>query len=471
MNKNKLTLTYLISDYLSAVISWTLFFVFRKLFIEPIKFGYAIPVDLSLKYYYGILIIPVLWVFLYYSSGFYKDIYRKSLLNNLGQTFVTTLLGSIVIFFTSILDDDIKSYQYYYYSLSALFALQYLLTFIPRQIITKIINQKFKKRTLGFNTLILGCCNRAVEIAKELNNQKISSGNKILGYIKPSDYSNDQMTNHLKYYGDFSQIKQVIEQYQIEEIIISLEPSDYHLLDNILHKLAILPIVVKISFDMYDIVAGKAKMNFLVGTSLIQITRRPLPVWQENVKHFIDIVISFLALVISSPICILLALGVHFSSKGPILYNHTRIGKYGKPFQIYKFRSMYNNAEENGPGLASHNDCRVTPFGKFMRKLKLDELPNFFNVLKGDMSLVGPRPERQYFINQIMEKAPYYVLLQKVKPGITSLGQVKFGYAKNVDEMVKRLKYDIIYLENMSLLMDMKILIYTVITVIKGRGI
>jgi len=166
-----------------------------------------------------------------------------------------------------------------------------------------------------------------------------------------------------------------------------------------------------------------------------------------------------------------LVIGVKCTSEGPVIYSHERIGRFGRPFRLYKFRTMVVNAEKNGPELSSRNDSRITSLGKFMRKHRFDEIPNFVNVLKGDMSLVGPRPERKYFIDQIVQKAPEYRQLQKIKPGITSWGQVKFGYAENVDEMIERMRYDLIYVENMSLYVDFKIMIYTLITIIKGQGI
>ena len=171
------------------------------------------------------------------------------------------------------------------------------------------------------------------------------------------------------------------------------------------------------------------------------------------------------------PIILFLAIGIKLTSKGPVFYSHERIGQFGKPFILYKFRSMYTDAEKNGPALSSKDDNRITSFGKFMRKSKLDELPNFYNVLKGDMSLVGPRPERKYYIDQIIEKAPHYLHLQKVKPGITSWGQVKYGYAENVEQMINRLQYDILYIENMSVYVDFKIMIYTILIILKGRHI
>ncbi len=184
-----------------------------------------------------------------------------------------------------------------------------------------------------------------------------------------------------------------------------------------------------------------------------------------------DIVISILALILLLPLNLALLVGVKLSSSGPILYKQDRIGRFGREFQIYKFRSMYHNAEENGPELSSKHDPRVTRFGQLMRKHRLDEIPNFINVLRGEMALVGPRPEREYFIDKIIITAPHYTHLQKVKPGITSWGQVKYGYAENVEEMIKRLRYDLLYIENMSLFVDVKILFYTVITILKGRGV
>ncbi len=195
-----------------------------------------------------------------------------------------------------------------------------------------------------------------------------------------------------------------------------------------------------------------------------------MPVWQENIKRLLDVVLSILAMIILLPVFIGLAIGIKMSSKGPIFYNQERVGKFGKPFTIYKLRTMVNNAETNGPLLSSSNDSRITGIGQFMRRTHLDEIPQFVNVLLGEMSLVGPRPERKFYIEQIAQKAPYVTHLQKVRPGITSWGQVKYGYASDVDEMVERLQYDMVYLKNISLYVDFKILIYTVMECVKGKG-
>ena len=221
---------------------------------------------------------------------------------------------------------------------------------------------------------------------------------------------------------------------------------------------------------MYDILSGSVKMNGIFGAPLIEISPDLMPVWQQGAKRLIDILVSLMLLIILSPVFLVVSLIIIISSRGPIFFVQERIGLHGVPFNIYKFRSMFVGAEQGVPMLSSDNDNRITPFGKFMRKIRLDEIPQFYNVLIGDMSLVGPRPERQYFIDQIMPIAPHYSHLHKVKPGITSWGQVKFGYAENVDEMVERLKYDVIYIENMSLALDFKILFYTIRTILQRSG-
>ena len=221
---------------------------------------------------------------------------------------------------------------------------------------------------------------------------------------------------------------------------------------------------------MEDILAGSVKMNSILGAALIEISSDHMPQWEKSAKRAFDIVFSICALTLGSPIYVTLAILVKTSSKGPIFFLQERIGIHGKPFFIIKFRTMYVDAEKMGPALSKNNDPRITKTGRILRKTRLDELPQFWNVLKGDMSVVGPRPERQFYIKQIVEKAPQYYYLQKVKPGVTSWGQVKYGYAENVEEMIARLKFDLIYMENRSLLVDFKIIVHTILIVLQGRG-
>jgi exopolysaccharide biosynthesis polyprenyl glycosylphosphotransferase len=471
MNKTLHTLKYIFFDLISAIISWTAFYSYRKIYIEPQKFGYEIPIEFTSRFYIGIIVIPLFWIFLYYITGYYKDIYRKSRLKELGQTIFTTFVGVVIIFFTSILDDEVVSYQNYYRLFLALLTIHFVATYLPRLIITSQTNNKIHKRIYGFNTLIIGDNKKAVEIFNNIENQVESAGNKFIGFISLIEKENYLLGKHLPNLGSLNNINHVIKEKQIEEIIIALESTEHKEIEKIINSLQMSNAIIKVIPSMYDILTGKVKMAQIFGTPLIQISHSLMPTWQEHAKQVIDFIISLIALVFFSPLILFLAIGIKLSSKGPVLYSHERIGRFGKPFTLYKFRSMSEDAETNGPALSSKNDYRITPFGKFMRKSKLDELPNFYNVLKGDMSIVGPRPERKFFIDQIIQKAPHYLHLQKVKPGITSWGQVKYGYAENVDQMVERLKYDILYIENMSLYVDFKIMIYTILTILKGRHI
>lgn len=470
MNKRLHTFKYVSFDLIASIISWSLFFIYRKTYIESINFGFNQSI-FTAKFYYGITLIPVFWLILYFLSGYYKDIFRKSRLKELAQTLFTVLIGSVIIFFTSILDDEVNNYQNYYQLFTILFSLQFSLTYIPRVTITSITNHRIHTRKIGFNTIIIGGNRKAVEIYNKINEQEQSVGNIFVGFISITESKSYLLEKYLVNLGKLSEVRDIIGNQKIEEVIIALESTEHKEIERIINYLDDKDVVIKAIASMYDILMGKVNMAHIYSTPLIQISHSLMPLWQVQTKQIFDFFVSLFALITFSPLFLFIALGIRFTSKGPILYSHERIGRFGKPFTLYKFRSMYIDAEKHGPSLSSKNDSRITPFGKFLRKSKLDELPNFWNVLKGDMSLVGPRPERKFYIDQIVEKAPHYLHLQKVKPGITSWGQTKYGYAENTDQMIERLKYDILYIENMSLYVDFKIIIYTILTILKGRNI
>ncbi|MEN8157721.1 MAG: sugar transferase, partial [Bacteroidota bacterium] len=359
-----------------------------------------------------------------------------------------------------------------YYSLFfSLFLLHFSFTIVPRMIITSRTVSRVHHRKIGFKTVMIGSNENAVDVYRDILDQKKSSGHEILGFINIHQKVHYQLQDHIAHLGSHENMEVILRDMAVEEVIIALEPSEHGKIGDIINRLSLLDLHISAIPSMTDILTGKVKSSVIFGTPLLEVTHELMPAWQQNLKQIMDLMLSTISLIILLPLIMFLTIGVILSSRGPIFYKQQRIGRFGEPFDIYKFRSMYNNAEENGPELSSKHDPRVTRFGQFMRKHRLDEIPNFFNVLKGEMALVGPRPERAYFIKKITEQAPHYCHLHKVKPGITSWGQVKYGYAESVDEMIKRLRYDILYIENMSLFVDIKILFYTAITILKGSGV
>ncbi len=470
-NQRKQRLLYILFDFLAAMTAWVLFFLFRKIYIEPQAFGSDVAITFGPRFWIGTIGLPFAWILLYYFSGFYKDMFRRSRLDDFIRTMLSCLLGVVIIFFLLILDDVILNYTNYYSLAITIFLLHFTLTLLPRMILTTRMVRKVHRREIGFKTVMIGSNENAVDVYLDIFNQQRSNGYEILGFINVQWKEHYQLQDHLIHLGGHENMESILLDQQVEEVIIALEPTEHGKIGDIVNRLSMLDIRISAIPSITDILTGKVKSTTIFGTPLLEVNQEVMPTWQQNVKQLMDLIISVFALTLLIPLNLVLIIGVKLSSSGPVLYKQDRIGRFGREFQIYKFRSMYHNAEENGPELSSKHDPRVTRFGQLMRKHRLDEIPNFINVLKGDMALVGPRPEREYFIDKIIVKAPHYTHLQKVKPGITSWGQVKYGYAENVEEMIKRLRYDILYIENMSLFVDVKILAYTVITILKGRGV
>ena len=416
----KQQLTYILADLLSAEVVWLLFSLFRRLVNDGVMFGVDTILLPVFNFYPPLIIYPLVCVVIYYLSGYYLRPFRKNAAKEFATTFWSAVFISLLFFFIIIIDDEVINYERYLISLAVLFVLQFTISYIPRFIITRI-----SRKTAVYRT-------RTIHSIAEANR---------------------------------------IQKGMVEEVIIDL-PKDCseRTLYTIINRLYPLNVEISLLPRVYDILTGAARIVEIGGQPLVRITEHKMSDAELCIKRAADVVLSLSVMVLLSPLYILLYVLVYATSKGQAIYRQERIGLHGIPFQILKFRTMCEDAELKKPMLSQDNDPRITRVGAFLRKYRLDELPQMWNVLRGDMSLVGPRPERAYFIRQIEQKAPYYCLLYKIRPGLTSWGPIKVGYTDTIDKMVERLNYDITYMENMSLRLDLKILFFTIGVIIDSKG-
>ena len=465
MERRLLFTRFVLVDWLVSSLAWILFFIERKELLHESQEA----INFSLLF--NALIIGFSWVVLLGLTGFYFDVFSKSRIRETFRLIPVVLIGVTLIFLILLLDDvGVQSYTSYYKTLSYYTALQFGALMLAKILSITSIKYDIAKGKIYFKALLLGSDQKALELFEEIKQEHKDQGIRFVGYMHANDENKNLWEGKLRHLGIYTNIAKYIRGAKVNHVIIALEPSEHDRITDIMSRLEGLEVKVSIIPDIYQLLLGSVKVTQVFGLPFIEINQDLIPVWQKAIKRAIDIVVSVMVIVLGFPFLFAVAMITKCTSRGPIFFSQERIGRDAKPFKIYKYRSMYVNAEKSGPALSSSKDARITPWGKLMRKSRLDEFPQFYNVLIGDMSLVGPRPERQFFIDQIMQKAPYYKHLHRVRPGITSLGQVKFGYAENVDQMVKRLKHDILYIENMSLAMDFKIMWYTVFTMLKGKG-
>jgi polysaccharide biosynthesis protein PslA len=461
--KNKFNKLYIVLDIIASLISWTFFFSYRK-FNEFGSLHFYYDVLRDNHFFYGLVTVSFFWILLYFYFGFYTDVFRKSRIVDFWMTFIAVFSGVLFLFVVLILDDKVSDFKTYYLYLFCYLVTHLFFTLLFRTYINIKSKKLLRTGVVPYISIIIGDAKNVEKLYAEIEREYNREGHTILGFVGEGDSA---ILTHI---GVNNELNDILSLYSPDEVIIASDSADHLFIYDVFNQLTAFDVLVKISPDMYDIMSSSLKTSQVLGPYLIEIYADTMPEWEKNVKLTIDYLVAIFGLILLSPFLILIAVLISIDSKGGIFYRQERIGYKGRRFNILKFRSMISDSEKGIPQLSSKSDSRITKVGRILRKYRLDELPQLLNILKGDMSIIGYRPERDFFINQIVEVSPYYQFLYKIKPGLTSLGMVKYGYAENVDQMIQRLKFDMVYLRNRSLSLDFKIMLYTIEILYQGRG-
>ncbi|MGE5316234.1 MAG: undecaprenyl-phosphate glucose phosphotransferase [Acidobacteriota bacterium] len=453
-----------LTDFVTLNLAWFLYFLFR---VHSGIAAMSTDVDLWMP----MLLIYLYWCIVFIFFGLYRSWHAASRTDEFAAIFKTISIGCLLLFFIVFIDDTTVDVKGGARTLMLAYWGIMLATVGAGRMVYRSTRKRLLQRGIGLrNAVIVGLNEKGKELC-DLLTAHPALGYRVSGFVKVDKRKTASSYKGIPVLGSLETIDEVITAHTIKDVMISLETSDHDKLLDIISRVNGRDVSLKIQPDMYDIISGQARTNQLYGVPLIEIMPRIMQPWEESAKRIVDIVVSLSVLVVSSPLWIAIGIAIKLDSPGPVVYSQERVGKDEKLFKMHKFRSMRADAEsKSGPVWAPKNDTRVTRIGKFLRKTRLDEIPQFINVLAGEMSLVGPRPERPFFVEKLSKEIPLYKRRLAVRPGITGWAQIKQGYDTSIDDVRSKVRYDLFYIENMSFRMDIKILLTTVYVMVAGKG-
>jgi exopolysaccharide biosynthesis polyprenyl glycosylphosphotransferase len=464
MSKSKEKILLLLTDFVMINLAW---FVYSYIRLQSGWFELIIMPQIFIP---G-LVIYFYWLLIFTFVGMYRTWFAASRFDEISTLFKASFFGIFLLFFLIFIDDYVHNvatatriliFIYWGLFLGFVGAGRIFIRSLQRNLLIKGIG-----RRCG---LIIGFNDKGKEVLNSIKNAP-ALGIDIEAFVAVRNENLGQIYNGIKVEGTTEQLNDIINKYNAKEIIIALEKEDHDILVDVISKTEGKNLTLKIVPDLYEILSGQARTSQIYGIPLIDIMPELMPEWEKKIKRIFDILVSLIILILTSPILIITAIAIKIDSKGPVFFKQERMGQNGKIFNILKFRSMINDAEKfTGPVWSQKDDPRVTKVGKIVRKIRIDEIPQMYNVLKGEMSLVGPRPERPYFVEKLSQEIPYYKRRLKVRPGITGWAQVKHKYDESIEDVKVKLRYDLFYIENMSIRMDFKIMLRTILVVLFGKG-
>ncbi|MGD1008294.1 MAG: sugar transferase [Ignavibacteriaceae bacterium] len=464
MNKNREKILIIIADFLTINLAWIIYYQLRvnsRWFTLLTMPEFVIPM----------LIIYFYWLIIFTFVGMYRTWFASSRLDEISTLFKASFVGIFVLFFLILIDDYLNGAGSTTRILIFIYwGLFLFLTGTGRLFVRSFQRNLLIKGSGRKNALIVGFNENAKDVQNQLK-QHPALGLDVVGYIKANNTCSDSEYDGIKTVGIIEDLQEIVERFNAKEVIIALERKDKDALVEIIAKCEPKNIGLKIVPDLYEILSGQARTSQIYGIPLIDIMPQLMPEWEKKLKRLIDISVSLVFLLMTSPVLLITTIVIKLESKGNVFYRQDRCGINGNIFKIIKFRSMRKDAEKHtGPVWSQKDDPRITKVGKFIRRTRIDEIPQIINVLKGEMSIVGPRPERPYFVEMLSKEIPYYKRRLKVRPGITGWAQVKHKYDETIEDVKIKLRYDLFYIENMSLRMDFKILFRTIFVMLLGKG-